>query len=106
MIFAEIKSSQSYYDLYPELLEVIEGIFENVQSGVQGDAWIWVEQGDEKVALDTFSSMQFQIKSTQPSSILLKKVISELEKRFDLIIYPQAIIEGHDDIESHKGKNR
>ena len=87
MIYGEIISDQDYYSQYPVLLEFLEKHFENVEAGVQGDAWIWINEGKEKVMLDTFTSMRFQIKSKKVGGSLIEKVISVLKKNFDLYIY-------------------
>lgn len=92
MIFGEIVHEEHYEDVFPALLGVISATFAHVDSGVQGDAWIWIFENDEKVSLDTFSSMQFQLKAKQEGGILLGKVISVLERKYKLCIYttPEA----------------
>lgn len=34
--------------------------FSSVESGLQGDSWIWILDGDEKVSIDSFTSMKHQ----------------------------------------------
>ncbi|WP_415884016.1 hypothetical protein [Neptuniibacter sp. QD34_54] len=97
MIFAEIASDVSYYDIYPKLLQLVQQTFSNVESGVQGDAWIWIYEGEEKVALDTFTSMRFQIKSDSLNGLLVHKVISKLREHYELYIYDEPELEGHED---------
>lgn len=97
MIFAEIASDVSYYDIYPKLLQLVQQAFSNVESGVQGDAWIWIYEGEEKVALDTFTSMRFQIKSDNINGLLVQKVISKLDVHYELYIYDDPELEGHED---------
>ncbi|WP_415890772.1 hypothetical protein ACMXYV_05530 [Neptuniibacter sp. SY11_33] len=97
MIFAEIASDVSYYDIYPKLLQLVQQAFSNVESGVQGDAWIWIYEGEEKVALDTFTSMRFQIKSDNINGLLVQKVISKLDEHYELYIYDDPELEGHED---------
>lgn len=98
MIFGEIIHNEHYSVFYPKLLSVIKSRFGNVQSGLQGDAWIWILDGNEKVALDTFSSMKFQIKSDKRGGKLLEEVIELLQKEFQFHIYDEPVIEGHEDI--------
>ena len=97
MIFAEIKTDESYYDIYPKLLKLVQQTFSNVESGVQGDAWIWIYEGEEKVALDTFTSMRFQIKSDNINGLLVQKVISKLNEHYELYIYDEPELEGYED---------
>ena len=61
--YAVIEHSLDYYDFYDELLDYVQRHFDQVESGVQGDAWIWITKGSDKVSLDTFYSMQFEINS-------------------------------------------
>ncbi|WP_415911437.1 hypothetical protein [Neptuniibacter sp. QD37_11] len=97
MIFAEIASDISYYDIYPKLLQLVQQAFSNVESGVQGDAWIWIYEGEEKVALDTFTSMRFQIKSDSINCLLVQKVISKIDEHYELYIYDEPELEGDED---------
>ena len=66
MIFAEMTYDRHYSDVHPELLTWVERHFSNVQAGLQGDSWIWILDGAERVAIDTFTSMKHQIKSRTP----------------------------------------
>lgn len=87
MIFGEIECQQSYYDFYDELLDFIKNHFSNVESGLQGDAYIWIASVDEKVSLDTFTSMNFEIKADISSSSLLERVIEIIEKQYSVRRY-------------------
>lgn len=97
MIYAEIVSNESYYDTFPKLLGLIEQHYSSVESGVQGDAWIWININNERIALDTFTSMQFQIKSNSEAGILVEELLTKLKKGFKLKIYETPEPEAHDD---------
>ena len=62
MIFAEIEYQKHYSDFHAELLAFVGKHFSQVQSGLQGDSWIWILDGEEKVAIDTFTSMKFMFR--------------------------------------------
>ncbi len=96
MIYGEIVSDESYYDLYPKILDFISSRFSAVEPGVQGDAYIWIHSNAEKVSLDTFTSMRFQIKSEQNGGVLVEEVISALEEKFKLWIYTEPEPEPHE----------
>lgn len=98
MIFGEIVHSEHYYDVFPELLELIKSEFDVVESGVQGDAWIWIVENSEKVAIDSFTSMRLQLKSEKSGGVLLEKVISVLQNKYKLYLYQEPEIEGHEDL--------
>ena len=88
--FAFIEHKQSYYDFYDDLLGYVTANFANVESGVQGDAWIWITQNNQKVSLDTFYSMQFEINSDSHNE-LLQAVIKTLSAKYPISIYDMPI---------------
>lgn len=86
--FATIEHASSYYDFFDELLPHIRAGFSDVQSGVQGDAWIWIFRDGEKVAVDTFYSMQFEINADDDSD-LLRDVIAHIERKYPVRRYDE-----------------
>ena len=67
MIFAELQYDQPYSDAHSSLVTLLGRHFKNLESGLQGDSWIWILDNGLKVSVDTFSSMHHQVKSSQPS---------------------------------------
>jgi len=98
MIYGEIISDESYYDLFSSLLKYVEDLYPSVESGIQGDAYIWIKSEEEKVYLDTFTSMRFQIKSNKVGGTLLEDVISKLELSYKVYLYQVPEREGHEDL--------
>ena len=84
--FAIIEHSQSYYEFYAELLDCVTRHFSQVRSGVQGDAWIWITQDGQKVTVDTFGAMQFEIKADEKGA-LLQSVIDTVRKKYPARLY-------------------
>ena len=70
--------------------------FSNVESCLQGDSYIWVLDGAERVAIDTFTSMKHQIKSPK-SGEHVQKVIAVLKEKYKLNVYGKPELEGHED---------
>ncbi len=69
MIFAELEYEEEYGEFHQELYSYLVMNFSKIECGLQGDSWFWIFCGNEKVAIDTFSSMKHQIKSrTTPKS--------------------------------------
>ncbi len=97
MIFAEIRYQKHYDEMHKELVDFIEARFANVESGHQGDSWIWVLEEGDKVEIDTFSAMTHQVKSRFKDSKLVHEVIRELNDNYSLVIYPKPELEAHDD---------
>ena len=98
MIFAELQYEQDYSDVHFELVEFMKNKFPEIQYGLQGDSWIWVFHGDEKVAIDTFSSMKHQVKSESSKGDLVKLVIATLSDRYTLTEYDEPELEPNEDL--------
>ncbi len=96
MIFAEIFTDQHYNKFYSEVDSVIRSNFESVESGLQSDGWIWVLRDKEKVAIDTFSSMLFEVKCVDPRSKLLASVLNCLKENFELNVFDKPEYENHE----------
>jgi hypothetical protein len=96
MIFAEMNYEGEYGDIHDELLSLLLGHFRDIESGHQGDSWIWIYDGAEKVAVDTFASMKHQVKSSK-SGAHVRAVIDVLLQKYKLYIYEIPEIEGHED---------
>jgi hypothetical protein len=96
MIFAEMEYPEHYSDCHAELAAFLTRNFSRVESGLQGDSWILVMEGEEKVEIDTFTSMKHQIKSPQAGAHV-QRVIDLLRRRYRLKVYEQPEYEGHED---------
>lgn len=96
MIFAEIEYQKNYSDFHAELLAFVRKRFTQVESGLQGDSWIWILDGEERVAIDTFTSMKHQIKSAKAGAHVLE-VIAALQRKFELRVYEKPELEAHED---------
>lgn len=96
MIFAELRYPGGYEDAHDELLALVRARFSEVESGIQGDSWIWILDGGEKVALDTFSSMKHQVKSPKPGPHVAR-VIDALKERYEVALYSEPECEPHED---------
>ena len=97
MIFAEMVYNQHYDDMHEPLLQLIKSRFKRVESGHQGDSYIWILEGEEKVVIDTFSSMKHQIKSESINSTLVKIVIQAIQEKYMLIVFNEPKLEGHEE---------
>ena len=95
MIFATINYKGKYEDFHLPILLHLQENFERVDAGLQGDSWIWVYDGENKVAIDTFTSMNHQVKSEKVNP-LIQKVISVLQEKFDVSIYTPPQPEPHE----------
>jgi hypothetical protein len=84
LIFAEIKYTGEYPDEHLAIVDLIESNFADTQSGLQGDSWIWIMDGGERVKIDTFSSMRHQVKSRKDGPHV-QKVINVLRAKYEVV---------------------
>ena len=84
--FAVIEHSKNYYEFYYELLDYITEYFPHTESGIQGDAYIWIKYNEHRVSVDTFGAMQFEIKSDSKNT-LLQDVIETIQKKYPVRLY-------------------
>jgi hypothetical protein len=95
MIFAEMQYGCTYEDVHPELDALLDEHFKSVESGLQGDSYFWILDGEEKVSIDTFTSMTHQVKSSKAGQ-LVKNVIGVLNSKYKMKVYDQPLLEGHE----------
>jgi hypothetical protein len=86
VVFAELRYEGRYEDVHAKLSAFLSARFANVLSGLQGDSWIWVFDGADKVAVDTFTAMKHEVKSENHCP-LVDKVIAELRESYDVHVY-------------------
>ena len=96
MIYAELKYEEHYSEVHSRLVSILQSKFPNIESGLQGDSWIWIFEDDEKVSIDSFYSMKHQIKSSSPQEKLVHRVIGVLSSEFSLEIYQNPELEPHE----------
>jgi hypothetical protein len=96
MVFAEMIYESEYEAVHHELCSHLLRSFKHVESGLQGDSWIWIHDGAERVAIDTFTAMKHQVKSPKTGPHV-QAVIEVLLKKYKLRIYEQPELEAHED---------
>jgi len=97
MIFAEMEYLEDHWGFHEELKEFLHGHFSRLESGVQGDSWFWIFDGEQKVAIDTFSSMKHQVKSDRAGQHV-QKVINTLLLKYQVNVYAEPKLEWHEDV--------
>ncbi|CAN5198974.1 hypothetical protein BH10PSE13_BH10PSE13_21740 [soil metagenome] len=90
MVFAKINYSGNYFDEHAKVVTLIESFFSDVNSGLQSDSWIWIMDGDEKVAIDTFTSIKHQVKS-YTAGLHVQKVIDALHTKYDVEVFDEPV---------------
>jgi hypothetical protein len=105
VIFAELQYEMHYADVHAPLVALLQQRFPNVESGLQGDSWVWVHDTDSaasRVAMDTFTAVRHQVKSAAPSA-LVDRVITVLAQAFDVRVLPAPVPEAEDDAGDAEG---
>ena len=96
MIFAQMQYQEHYDDVHDELLALLAAHFLDVEEGHQGDSYVWILDGEKKVAIDTFTSMKHQIKSPKGGPHV-QKVIDTLRLKYSVNVYEIPEFECHED---------
>ena len=82
VIFAELNR-----DHFDDILQSLMGQFKNIQFGRQGDDWIWIHLGDDKIEIDTFYSMELEVKGKRKHYMAAMQAVQEMDDRWILQIY-------------------
>ncbi len=96
MIYAEFSYQGHYSDYHDAIVQCLEAEFKELQHGHQGDSWIWVFDGEDKVAIDTFYSMQHEIKSESDNISHIHRVIDTLKRTFEIRVFNEPELEPHE----------
>lgn len=79
VIFAELDR-----DKFDEILQTLMKHFEHIESGRQGDDWIWIHLADDKIEIDSFYSMNLEVKGKPGHLPVVSQILAQLQT--DLIL--------------------
>ena len=83
VIFAELNR-----DNFDEILQTLTEQFRDIQSGRQGDDWIWIHLADDdKIEIDSFFSMQLEVKGKYKYLTIAKQVLQNIEKSWVIQVF-------------------
>ena len=88
VIFAELNRER-----FDEILQTLTGHFNDIQYGRQGDDWIWIHLGDDKIEIDSFFSMQLEIKGKYRHYKIAKQVLQNIEKNWILQVFDPPMLD-------------
>lgn len=82
-VYAELSRER-----FEDILDRLMTQFQNIQFGRQGDDWIWVHTRDGRIEIDSFHSMQLELRGTRKHSSAIRRILESVErewilKRFD-----------------------
>lgn len=75
VIFAELNR-----DKFDSILKSLQKHFSDIQFGRQGDDWIWIHFSGEKIEIDSFYSMNLELKGKRKQYAIAKEILSKIEK--------------------------
>lgn len=82
VIFAEL--NRNHFD---EILQSLTEHFEHIQSGRQGDDWIWIHLGNEKIEIDSFYSMELEVKGRFAYHTVVMQIIQKMKDNWILQVF-------------------
>lgn len=75
VIFAELNR-----DKFDSILQGLQKHFPEIQFGRQGDDWIWIHFSGEKIEIDSFYSMNLELKGKRRQYSIAKEILSKIDK--------------------------
>ena len=82
VIFAELNR-----DKFDEILQSLTGQFKDIQSGRQGDDWIWIHLGNDKIEIDSFYSMELEVKGKRKHYTVAKQVLKKMDHSWIIQVF-------------------
>jgi hypothetical protein len=74
VIFTELNR-----DHFDDILQTLTDHLKNFQSGRQGDDWIWVHLGEDKIEIDSFYSMELEVKGKYKHLAVARQIIQSMD---------------------------
>ena len=82
VIFAELNR-----DRFDEIVQTLMSHFENIQFGSQGDDWIWIHLADDKIEIDSFFSMNLEVKGRYTYLPVIERILQMLKEDWILKVF-------------------
>ena len=74
VIFAELNR-----DKFDEILHTLKEHFDHIEYGRQGDDWIWIHVGDDKIEIDSFYSMELEVKGKYKQHTIATQILDVMQ---------------------------
>ena len=82
VIFAELNR-----DHFDEIVLALSEHFENIEHGSQGDDWIWIHLGEDRIEIDSFYSMNLEFKGRYEHLSLIRKLLQTMSDAWILQVF-------------------
>ena len=82
VIFAELN-----WDNFNEILAALTSQFETIEHGRQGDDWIWIHLAEDKIEIDSFYSMNLEVKGKRKHFPTVKQILKDSKDDWILQVF-------------------
>jgi len=82
VIFAELNR-----DKFESILQSLQKHFHNIQFCRQGDDYIWVDFSNERIEIDSFYSMNLEVKGKRKHYAFVRNILSKIEENYVIQIF-------------------
>jgi hypothetical protein len=82
VIFAELNR-----DKFNDILQTLQKRFDHIEYGRQGDDWIWIHLADDKIEIDSFFSMNLEVKGKYKHLPIIKQFLEDLKDDWILQVF-------------------
>ncbi|MCA9207076.1 MAG: hypothetical protein KDA55_01915 [Planctomycetales bacterium] len=96
MIYASLNYRGEYSSHHRLIYRILKANFDNVREGLQGDSWIEVSANNQRVSVDSFTSLKHEVKGRDTDEELVNEVIEVLRRRLNVTIINPPESEAHE----------
>ena len=82
VIFAELKREK-----FDEIVQTLTAHFKNIDHGSQGDDWIWIHFTNDKIEIDSFYSMNLDVKGKRKHYMAATQILHKLANDWIIQIF-------------------
>jgi hypothetical protein len=82
VIFAELKREK-----FDEILHTLTEYFKKIDHGRQGDDWIWIHFTNDKIEIDSFYSMNLEVKGKYKQYIIAMQILQKMDNDWIIQIF-------------------
>src|SRR5262245_20230654 len=88
VIFAELKREK-----FEEIVQTLTTHYKNIDYGSQGDDWIWIHFTNEKIEIDSFYSMNLEVKGKRKQYMAVIQILHKLANNWIVQIFDPTKID-------------
>src|SRR5215510_5371871 len=82
VIFAQLKRER-----FDEILQTLMDHYQSIDYGRQGDDWIWIYLANDKIEIDSFYSMNLEVKGKRKQYMVAMQILHKMENDWTLQVF-------------------